>query len=87
MEKDNKELMSKLREICDEDLMDISGGVLTDEDKHICWEKVRRLKVVMNLEEFLDVWPPSEKRDYMCSIWADVPPLVPGKGREDPIGD
>lgn len=74
---------SKMRAITDDELSEVSGGVLTDEQKQDCWEKIRRLKMFMRKEEFIEKWPAGEQRDYMCEIWADVPGLIPGMAVED----
>ena len=55
-----------------EELRQVSGGELTEEEKAECWETAKRLKMVTTLEGFMDYIPPGEKRDYIVSIWDQV---------------
>lgn len=64
---------SELRKLCDEVLGDISAGELTEEQKADCWERAKRLKIVMPLEDFIEMNPdPSERVQYIISIWDQV---------------
>ena len=73
MENNDKMLESVLRELADEALVDISGGVLTEEQKADCWEKAKRLKMVMRKEEFAEESIFDEERtEYILSIWDQV---------------
>ena len=73
MENDGKTLDSRLRFLNDGEISFVSGGVLTEEQKADCWEKAKRLKMVMRLEEFKEMNPQGgEVIDYICSIWDQV---------------
>ena len=73
MENKDKMLDSGLRELADEALVDISGGVLTEEQKADCWEKAKRLKMVMRKEEFEEESIFDEERtEYILSIWDQI---------------
>lgn len=73
MARDDKMLESVLRELEDEALSDVSGGVLTDEQKADCWERAKRLKMVMTLEDFKEMNPQGgEMVQYIISIWDQV---------------
>lgn len=74
MENKDKVVNSVLRELADEDLDYISGGELTEVQKADYVEKVKRLKIVMNLEDFMAFYPDGgdEKVQYICSIWDQV---------------
>ena len=73
MENKDKMLDSVLRELADEALVDISGGVLTEEQKADCWEKAKRLKMVMRKEEFEEESIFDEERtEYILSIWDQI---------------
>ena len=77
MEERDKMVNSVLRELADEDLDSVSGGVLTEEQKADCWEKAKRLKMVMRKEEFAEESIFDEERtEYILSIWDQVE--VPG---------
>lgn len=63
----------EIRPLNDEDLDFVSGGVLTDEQKADCWEKAKRLKMVMTLEDFKEMNPHGgEVIQYIISIWDQV---------------
>ena len=73
MERDDKMLGSGIQALSDEELSWIAGGVLTEEDKAQCWEKAKRLKMVMTLDDFKEMNPyPGEKIQYIFSIWDQV---------------
>ncbi|MBR2836147.1 MAG: hypothetical protein IKE43_10650 [Coriobacteriales bacterium] len=61
-----------LKEIDLEELDHIAGGVLTEEDKALCWEKAKRLKIVMSLEDFKERGTEGEVKDYIISIWDQI---------------
>ena len=70
---DDKKLDSRMILLSDEELSFVAGGVLTDEDKADLWERAKRLKMVMRLEEFKEMNPcGGEKIDYIISIWDEV---------------
>ena len=73
MKSDGKGFDSPMRMLNDEELSPISGGVLTEEQKADCWEKAKRLKMFMRLEEFKEESIFDEERtDYIISIWDQV---------------
>ena len=62
-----------MRVLSDEELSFVSGGVLTEEQKADCWERAKRLKMVMRLEEFKEMNPQGgEMIQYIISIWDQV---------------
>ena len=73
MKSGEKGLDSEMRILSDEELSPVSGGVLTEEQKADCWEKAKRLKMVMRLEEFKEESIFDEERtEYIISIWDQV---------------
>ena len=73
MDKDNEKFDSEMRPLGNEELSLISGGELTDEQKADCWEKAKRLKIIMKLEDFKErsVFD-QERTEYIISIWDQV---------------
>ena len=73
MDKDSEKLDSEMRHLSNEELSLISGGELTDEQKADCWEKAKRLKIIMKLEDFKErsIFD-QERTEYIISIWDQV---------------
>lgn len=73
MEKDDKGLGSQMRQLGDEELDGIAGGELSEEKKAACWEKAKRLKIIMTADLFKEqsIFD-QETTDYILSIWDEV---------------
>ena len=70
---DDKTFDSEMRFLSDEELSFVTGGELTDDQKAACWEGVKRLKMIMRLEQFKEQSLfDDERTEYMSSIWDQV---------------
>ncbi len=76
MESNSRKHDLEMKKIAIEELRHISGGELTDEGKREWWEKIWRLKMFFTLEDCLAYLPDQEIKDYVSSVWDQVPPLV-----------
>lgn len=75
MERNSRKPDLETKKISREELTYVSGGELTEEEKKKWWEKIRRAKAVMTKEDCLSRMAEGEAKDYVRSIWDDVPPI------------
>ena len=83
MERNGNQPDLKAKELSLEELASVAGGELTEQEKEKYWEQTRRIKMLLRLEDFIELEPEGERKDYIISIWHECPPLIPGRGIEE----